>query len=52
MKNLNEHVDDVQSLISYEFDNISLLYQAFTRRSYSQENGGENNETLYKITIR
>ncbi len=30
----------------YEFKNISLLEQAFTRKSYTQENGGENNEIL------
>lgn len=46
MKDLNDHLDDVQSQISYWFDNIDLLFQAFTRRSYSQENGGENNEVL------
>lgn len=46
MKELNEHIEDVQKQISYWFDNVDLLYQAFTRRSYSQENGGENNEVL------
>ena len=30
----------------YKFDNIALLEQAFTRKSYTQENGGENNEIL------
>lgn len=46
MKDLNEHLEDVQRQISYWFNNVGLLFQAFTRRSYSEENGGENNETL------
>lgn len=46
MKELNEHLEDVQRQISYWFNNIDLLFQAFTRRSYSEENGGENNEVL------
>lgn len=36
----------VQDQIGYEFNNLELLQQAFTRRSYSEENGGENNEVL------
>ena len=36
----------VQGQIGYEFKNLDLLKQAFTRRSYSEENGGENNEVL------
>lgn len=36
----------VQGQIGYEFKNLDLLRQAFTRRSYTQENGGENNEVL------
>ncbi len=36
----------IQSQIGYKFKNLNLLQQAFTRRSYSQENGGENNEIL------
>lgn len=36
----------VQGQIGYTFKNIDLLNQAFTRRSYSEENGGENNEIL------
>ena len=36
----------IQDQIGYEFSNPSLLQQAFTRRSYSAENGGENNEVL------
>jgi len=46
MKDLNEHLEDVQRQISYWFNNVDLLFQAFTRRSYSEENGGENNEVL------
>ncbi len=36
----------IQSQIGYYFNNLDLLQQAFTRRSYSEENGGENNEVL------
>lgn len=36
----------VQGQIGYEFKNLDLLKQAFTRRSYTAENGGENNEVL------
>lgn len=36
----------VQGQIGYQFKNIDLLKQAFTRRSYTAENGGENNEVL------
>ncbi len=36
----------VQGQIGYEFKNLDLLEQAFTRRSYTAENGGENNEVL------
>ncbi|OUQ06221.1 hypothetical protein B5E91_02825 [Thomasclavelia spiroformis] len=36
----------VQAQIGYNFNNLDLLKQAFTRRSYSEENGGENNEVL------
>ena len=36
----------VQGQIGYDFKNIDLLRQAFTRRSYTEENGGENNEVL------
>lgn len=46
MNDLNNHLEDVQRQISYWFDNVDLLFQAFTRRSYSEENGGENNEVL------
>ena len=46
MKDLNDYLEDVQRQINYRFDKIELLFQAFTRRSYSQENGGANNEVL------
>lgn len=36
----------VQGQIGYEFENLDLLKQAFTRRSFTEENGGENNEVL------
>lgn len=36
----------VQGQIGYTFKNLDLLKQAFTRRSYSEEQGGENNEVL------
>lgn len=36
----------VQNQIGYEFKNQKLLRQAFVRKSYSTENGGENNEVL------
>ena len=36
----------IQNQIGYEFENLDLLQQAFIRRSFSEENGGENNEVL------
>ena len=36
----------IQDQIRYQFKNKDLLKQAFVRRSYSEENGGENNEVL------
>lgn len=36
----------IENQIGYTFTNKKLLKQAFTRRSYSQEHGGENNEVL------
>lgn len=35
-----------RELGGYKFNNPLLLRQAFVRRSYTEENGGENNETL------
>ena len=36
----------IQDQIAYNFKNLDLLQQAFIRRSYSKENGGEDNEVL------
>lgn len=36
----------VQGQIGYTFKKLNLLKQAFVRRSYTEENGGENNEVL------
>lgn len=36
----------IQGQIGYEFKNPVLLEQAFIRRSYAKENGGEDNESL------
>lgn len=46
-KEWKKEIEDlIQEKIEYRFNNINLLYQAFTRRSYSEEFGGENNEIL------
>lgn len=42
----NEMLEIIQGQIGYRFKNTDLLQQAFVRRSYSKENGGENNEVL------
>ena len=52
MQDLNKHLDEVQNKISYYFQNVDLLYQAFTRSSYSTQFGGENNEVLEFIGDR
>ena len=36
----------IEDQIGYIFNNIDLLQQAFVRRSYARENGGEDNEVL------
>lgn len=46
MSSLKDNLEEIQNQIGYKFKNSDLLFQAFTRRSYSKENGGENNETL------
>lgn len=38
--------ENIQNVIGYRFKNIDLLQQAFVRKSYSEENGGQNNEVL------
>lgn len=52
MENLNHHYPEVERKISYGFKNKSLLFQAFTRSSYAEENGGESNEVLEFIGDR
>ena len=40
-------LDYIQDSICYRFENLNLLVQAFTRKSFSEENPGtENNEVL------
>lgn len=41
-----EEYSFIQEIIGYQFKNPGLLLQAFTRKSYSEEMGGENNEVL------
>lgn len=36
----------IKHTIGYEFENKDLLQQAFVRKSYSAEHGGQNNEVL------
>ncbi len=42
----SEERNNVQQRIGYTFENPDLLQQAFVRKSYSEEHGGENNEVL------
>ena len=42
----NQDLEHIQQVIGYRFQNTDLLQQAFVRRSYSAENGGEDNEVL------
>lgn len=42
----NEDLRKIQDRIGYRFKNLGLLRQAFVRRSYAKENGGEDNEVL------
>lgn len=39
-------IDKIEEILGYIFKNKELLKQSFTRRSYSVENSGENNEVL------
>ena len=42
-----EELSSIQEILGgYKFKNLDLLRQAFVRKSYSKENGGENNEVL------
>ncbi len=36
----------IEQAIGYEFNNVGLLEQAFTRKSHSNEHGGEHNDIL------
>jgi ribonuclease-3 len=42
----NERFLLIQDTIGYHFKTIDLLVQAFTRKSYAEENGGNDNEVL------
>lgn len=42
----NKDLQFIQDQIGYNFKNWDLLQQAFVRRSYAAENGGEDNEVL------
>lgn len=42
----NNDFNFIQGQIAYNFKNLDLLQQAFVRRSYANENGGEDNEVL------
>lgn len=37
---------DIELIIGYKFNNIDLLKQAFTRKTYTEENAGEHNDVL------
>lgn len=41
-----DELNFIQNYIDYQFKNPDLLVQAFTRSSYSEENGGCDNEVL------
>ncbi len=41
-----KELNRVQNQIDYRFKNLDLLQQAFIRKSYSEENGGGDNEVL------
>ncbi len=42
----NKDLQFIEDQIGYTFKNRDLLQQAFVRRSYAKENGGEDNEVL------
>ena len=48
----NTDISYVEGQIGYHFRNPDLLQQAFVRRSYAAENGGEDNEVLEFIGDR
>ncbi|GEM_PF-1999382 len=39
-------IKTIEGVINYTFKNKALLTQAFTRKSYTNEHGGEHNDTL------
>jgi ribonuclease-3 len=41
-----QEVEEIEKTIGYRFSNQTLLKQAFTRKSYTAERGGQNNEVL------
>lgn len=43
---LRNNIKTIEETIDYSFENWHLLQQAFIRKSFSKENGGENNEVL------
>lgn len=43
---MTENIIFIQDNIDYPFQNPDLLEQAFTRKSYTEEHGGESNEVL------
>lgn len=46
MKTLYDHIPEIEKQIGYTFENKDLLTQAFTRKTWAYENGGQHNETL------
>ena len=42
----NYEIEEIERTIGYTFVNKTVLEQAFTRRSFTEEHGGENNEVL------
>lgn len=42
----NKDFAEVEGMIGYRFQNPDLLQQAFVRRSFAEEKGGEDNEVL------
>lgn len=48
----SEDLREIQERIGYNFENDDLLQQAFIRKSYAKENGGEDNEVLEFIGDR
>jgi len=41
-----QDLDGIETIIGYRFRNRELLQQAFTRDTYSNEHGGEDNQVL------